>query len=227
MAFEWECNYCGFTTRAAERATVISRVKSHIQDEGGAILLYNTPDRFDEQAACLNLLTAAPPSETGVLFITKSPEICLDTWSTHMQEWPKEVKILALDDDSFSGRLFNNREIVNTVSDFQRWDGNSHVDLGQSVVTMISELTENCRSISICFNDFSSMIHDLGNKTTFSMTHILNAKMHESGTIAHYHMTPEVHIESTLHLFEQLFPLHHNLTAEELAVTLHTESVQK
>lgn len=226
MAFEWNCNYCGFATRAAERDTVISRVKSHIRDEGGAILLYNTPNRFDEERACLDLLTAAPASETGVLFITKSPELCLDRWITHTKEWPKEVRILSLDDTPLSGALFDAHDIINTVSDFQGWDGDSHVDLGQSVVTMISELTKGCQHVSICFDDFSPMIHDLGNKTVFSMVHILNAKMHESGTVAHYHMTPEVHIESTLHLFEQLFPLRHDLTAEEPAVTLHTKSPQ-
>ncbi|MFB6222146.1 MAG: hypothetical protein ABEH86_00535 [Haloarcula sp.] len=221
MAFEWTCDYCGFTTRAAEKETVISSVKSHIRGEGGAILVYNTPDRFDEATACFDLLTAAPPPETGVLFITRSPELCLDTWVKHTKEWPKEVGILALDDTSLSWELFNNRDIINTVSDFQKWDGNSHKDLGQSIVTMISKLTEGCQHVSVCFDNFSSMIHNLGNKTTFSMTHVLNAKMHESGSIAHYHMIPERHIESTLHLFRQHFPLCRDLTADEPVVTLH------
>lgn len=220
MARRWECRYCGFTVRSENSTELINKIKRHIKENGGAILVYNTPDRYDEHHACVDLLTVGPPSETAVLFLAHEPEKSLHNWSANVKTWANRVGIIALNDTTLRGELLDDEILTNQVTDFSPWKTDSLKHLGELIVRMISKLDADCQYLTVCFDDFSTVINKFGNKAAFKIVTLFNAKMRESDAIIHYHMTPTEHLESTHNLFEEQFQLRRDLTENESTVSI-------
>lgn len=220
MTQTWRCQYCGSTVQAEDSSKLVSQIKLHIRQNGGAISVYNTPNRYGENQACIDLLTVGPPSETGVLFLAHEPEKSLHNWSNNVNNWAQRVGIIALNDTTLRGELLDDKILTNQVTGFSPWETDSLKNLGKLIVEELSKLDSGCRYLTVCFDDFSTIINDFGNKVAFKIVTLLNTKMRDSGAIIHYHMTPTEHIESTRNLFEEQFQLRRDLTGDQPGVVI-------
>lgn len=207
MPREWNCSHCEYSSFAADKRTLLDRVKKHLVSEGGGILVYNSPERENEAGACTGLLTARSPSESGILWITRTPGERLDIWKSAVDEWPKQLHLLVPPFATVDESLFDRPAIQSGPVELITLEDGSLQKLGRQVVETTTELSQNCQHVSACFNNLSGVIHNFGNQPVFKLVHILNKKMRASDILLHYHITPETHIESTLHIFRQEFQL--------------------
>jgi hypothetical protein len=217
---DWSCSNCEFSVSAGDERALISRVKSHLVKSGGAILVYNSPDRTDEGPACTDLLTVRDVSETGVLWITKSPAERLALWRRHADGWPQRLQLLIPPSATVPVDLLDRPAFTEGPAEVTELESASLEQLGRQIADNTSTLADQCRHVSVCFDNLSNVVHEFGNRSVFKLVHVLNVTMRNAGALAHYHMEPETHIDSTSHIFEQEFPLLRDWSGDEPELSL-------
>jgi hypothetical protein len=218
--YDWSCSHCEFSVSAGDKRALIDQVKSHLVRNGGGILIYNSPDRTDEGAACADLLRVRGVAETGVLWITKSPAERLELWRRHADGWPQRLQLLIPPSATVPEDLFDRSAFTDGPADVTELESASLEKLGRQIADNTSTLAAECRHVSVCFDNLSNVIHEFGNRSVFKLVHVLNATMRNTGALAHYHMVPETHIGSTIHIFEQEFPLLRDWSGDEPELSL-------
>jgi hypothetical protein len=217
---DWSCSNCEFSVSAGDERALIGRVKSHLRKAGGGILVYNSPDRTDEGPACTDLLTVGDVAETGVVWITKAPAARLELWRRHASCWPQRLHLLIPPSATVPEDLFDRPAFADGPAEVTELESASLEKLGRQVADNTSTLATKCRHVTVCFDNLSNVIHEFGNRSVFKLVHVLNVTMHNAGALAHYHMEPETHIDSTTHIFEQEFQLLRDWSGDEPELSL-------
>ncbi len=218
--YDWSCRHCEFSVSAGDQRTLLDQVKSHIVTDGGGILVYNSPDRTDEGPACTDLLTVRDVAETGVLWITKSPAERLDLWRRHADGWPQRLQLLIPPSATVPEDLLDRSAFTDGPAEVTELASTSLEKLGRQVADNTSTLAAACRHTTVCFDGLSNIVHEFGNRSVFKLVHVLNVTMHNAGALAHYHMVPETHIDSTTHIFEQEFQLLRDWSGDDAELSL-------
>lgn len=217
MPPEWTCNHCDFAVVAGTHRDLIRRICDHQRQAGGSLLLHESPDSDQAQDSCVRHLSANGSANTGVLIVTKSPALKLKAWRHNVGDWPQRLEILT---PNMAAQL----PAEDVVSDEDFVDGPLGVTeltsadlngVAKEIDDILTDLDKSVDNLTVCIDNMTELINSFGTQPVFKFTHALNGRFRSLGAYVHWHYKPDTQIESSNHLFKQLFQLLHETRSEK------------
>jgi len=159
--------------------------------------------------ACADLLGAAPPEETDVLFVTLTgtPDDCLDRWRSDVALTPPANLGIATVDESRSAAAATASTTQTTAGGHVRSVSSPGdlTGLGIAISEYLSEWHSDDNRTVVCFDSVTTLLQYADTERVFQFIHVLTQRIEEAGATAHFHMDPAAHDDQTVRTITSLF----------------------
>jgi hypothetical protein len=212
MVYEWHCENCDFVTVSSDQKEMLAKIRAHLKNEGGSVLMYQSPQPENGHETCTSYLSASEPTATGVLILTRSPADKLAAWHRTVGEWPAELRLLTPQSNpDLTDRAFVSEDDFATGPlMLTEIEGTSLQHLAHDVDTALQEMADSHAHVTVGIDTLSDLIATYGTKPMFKFTHAFQARLRDNGAFAHWHYAPATQPSATDHIVEQLFQLAHD-----------------
>jgi hypothetical protein len=212
MVHEWHCDNCEFVTVQSDRKGMLAKIRAHLKNEGGSVLMYQSSQSDNGHDTCMNYLSAYEKTATGVLVLTKSPAEKLAAWHRTVGEWPAELQLVTpqSDPDLTDEAFVSEDDFVTGPLTVTAIEGTSLQQLARGIDTALREMADSHAHVTVGIDSLSDLIATYGTKPVFKFTHAFQARLRNNGAFAHWHYTPATQPSATNHIVEDLFQLAHD-----------------
>lgn len=191
----------------------------------GANILLEGPVDSPTDAACIDLLTITPRSDTRVLCITltQTPDDRLAVWQTHAgEQLPAALNVIGTGDVSQSTSIQDlcahqptSTLTVETVSNPGDLTG-----LGSEITNAIDRWQHDTSVASLagCFHSVTVLLEYVDLRRAFRFLHVLTTHVGTTDAIVHYHFDSDAHDQRTRSTLRPLFDLVVSVDADGVVV---------
>ena len=184
---------------------------------GDNVLVLCPSFREDESRICLELLTTTEPTALDALSVlfTQSTAEHLDAWERIAGTYPTRTHVVnVVADERSSADTTDGSEISAQESD-ERVDytvdrvgaPQNLTRLGVRITDCLDEWAETApdRQVAVCFQSVSTLLQYVDVPQAFEFLDVVTQRCEASDAIAHYHLDPQAHDESTIETLVDLF----------------------
>ncbi|MDZ7702015.1 MAG: hypothetical protein U5J98_08055 [Halobacteriales archaeon] len=182
-------------------------LRDELGDATSVLLLSN--DKAAEGAACSSLLSVVSPANAQYLAVTldSTPDDKIDAWRADVGELPSHAGVISVGERSRSAAAASSPAgpgstpvSVDTVADPSDLTG-----IAMAVGAYMDAWADTDRTPVVCFDSITSMLFHADQDRVFRFLHSTTGRLRELGAVAHYHLDPTAHDESTVNAFSALF----------------------
>ena len=184
---------------------------------GDNVLVLCPSFRGDESRICLELLTATEPTALDALSVlfTRTPAEHLDAWERVAGVYPARNHVVSADADARSSTDATGDPGTGTEESVNRADctvdrvgsPQNLTRLGVSITDCLDEMAETApdRQITVCVQSVSTLLQYVEVPQAFKFLNVVTERCRATDAIAHYHLDPHAHDESTIETLVDLF----------------------
>lgn len=172
------------------------------------VLLLASPLHPADIGACLDLLTITEPQNEHVwsLGITLSPNDRVENWEEFVGQAPAAFKIISVGEqpqerakEVAADYGFNPEPNFVTVP-----SGGALMSIGVELTDVLDDWAKTDKETVICFHSVSALLQYRVEEQAFQFLDEFTSQVEQAGGLAHYHMDPRVHGDSTVSQAKQL-----------------------
>lgn len=183
----------------------------HGQSDGGANVLIHTSARdADGDKKCLDFLTAPPPQQSNVLFVTypQTPDEQMRTWLEYTGERPANLGIIDVGETTRAATAVHTpepspkpKQPIQTVENPSDLTG-----LGITISEQLADWEGNPYQTGIWFDSITALLQSTDDvQTAYRFLHTLIGRVKTVQGRACYTITPDAHDERTVAILTSLF----------------------
>jgi len=184
------------------------RLADRFGEDAHNVLLCAPPMDTHAEDGCVDLLTAEPPADEDVLFVTfvQSPDQRLDSWRGGTDgERPAKLGFVNVDDSTRSVAAASHASAGEALSIRSVSSPADLTDLGIELNAFLEEWAGDGNQTVLCFHSVTTLLQYVDLPRAFRFFHVITGRVRESGVRAHYHVDPSVHDEGTINTLLSLF----------------------
>lgn len=164
----------------------------------------------DGDETCLDFLTATPPHQANVLFISyvRTPDDWLRTWLDYTGERPAKFGFIQVGETTRSvaathesGTTTRTKHVIKTVS-----TPSDLTELGITISEYLTDWNDNPNETVVCFDSLTALLQYTDDvQTAFRFLHTLVGRVQTAQARACYTITPDAHDDQTVATLTSLF----------------------
>lgn len=176
---------------------------------GTNVLLLAPEGRGD--AACMELLTAAPPPRTTVIWLTPAgtPGDRLGAWRSHVgTESPANSRFISVGDESVKETVRSMADYdvpFETVSVRTVDEPGNLTQLGVELSEQLSAWEDGEDRLAVCLHSLTTLLHATDPKTVYRFLQVATRQFATAPAVAHAHLDPDTASERTVLTLQTLF----------------------
>lgn len=182
--------------------------------DGANVLLEAPSFGSTADAACIDLLTVTPPSDTRVVSITltQTPDDRLAVWQTYASEQlPAALDIISAGDASRSTALreASTHQPASTLTVEPVFAPGDLTGLGIEFTDAVQRWQRDTADTSMtgCFHSVTTLLQYADLRRAFRFLHALTARVGTTDAVMHYHLAADAHDQRTRSTLHPLFDL--------------------
>lgn len=174
------------------------------------LLLTQPPTTEGGRDACIDALTAHPPTRANLLVVTheQSPDEWLTTWRQRIGEVPADLALIAADSPTRSTARSSPAPQQGAAGDQPVVALSDPGDLTQLGIVVSERLTEwrdtDCRPV-VCGGSITALLQWVDLPVLFRFLHVFIQRLRAAGALAHFHLHPDAHPAQTRRTLAPLF----------------------
>lgn len=162
-------------------------------------------------AACMGLLSVAPPERTNMLCVTsvRTPDEWLEAWSAHVgSRFPAQTAFVNIGGETraaaertrAAAEAIDGTVTVSTVS-----SPSNLTQIGVEISRQLADWESGDARVVFCFDSLTTLLQYTDIATVFRFLHQLTGHLRAVNAVAHYHMDPTAHEQQDLNRLKTLF----------------------
>lgn len=167
------------------------------------VLLLASPHGQGERDTCGDLLTAAEPARTNVLFVTFSQSATsrLDVWREHSSDPPGSFGVVSIEAGATEAREPGGRP-ANTKTVSQPGD---LTGVNIAMTEFLAGWSDDDNATVVCFHSLTTLLQYADTERVFKFINELTSVLERVGARAHFHMDPSAHDPQVIQTIKSLF----------------------
>lgn len=196
-------------------------------DPPSTLLVTQPPTTEVGRDACIDALTAHPPSTANLLVVTheQSPDEWLTTWRQRIGEVPANLALIAVGATARSAGRRTPITQMASAGDQQVVaipDPGDLTRLGIVVSERLTEWRDTEHRPVVCGGSLTAMLQWVELPVLFRFLHVFLQRLRAADALVHFHLHPDAHVDQTKQTLTPLFdrvvdgPLNRTIRGEEV-----------